>query len=64
MAAKKYLLLQRSPPNQTPPSPAQMQGMFALFSLEISARHRERALESAPTDAVRDLLRRRLEPAG
>ena len=27
---------------------------------EIAQRHRERALDSAPTDAVRDLLRRRL----
>ena len=29
-------------------------------NLEISQRHRERALASAPTEAVRDLLRRRL----
>jgi len=29
---------------------------------EISRQHRERALGSAPTDAVRDLLRRRLAP--
>jgi RNA polymerase sigma factor (sigma-70 family) len=29
-------------------------------NLEIAARHRDRALASAPTDAVRDLLRRRL----
>jgi RNA polymerase sigma-70 factor (ECF subfamily) len=29
-------------------------------NLEISRRHRERALASAPTEAVRDLLRRRL----
>jgi hypothetical protein len=29
--------------------------------LDIAQQHRERALISAPTDAVRDLLRRRLE---
>jgi RNA polymerase sigma factor (sigma-70 family) len=32
-------------------------------NLEISQRHRDRALASAPTDAVRDLLRRRLATA-
>jgi RNA polymerase sigma-70 factor (ECF subfamily) len=31
-------------------------------NLEIAQRHRERALASAPTEAVRDLLRRRLAP--
>jgi RNA polymerase sigma-70 factor (ECF subfamily) len=31
--------------------------------LEIAQRHRDRALVSAPTDAVRDLLRRRLVTA-
>jgi RNA polymerase sigma-70 factor (ECF subfamily) len=30
---------------------------------DIARRHRDRALESAPTDAVRALLRRRLDPA-
>jgi RNA polymerase sigma-70 factor (ECF subfamily) len=30
----------------------------------IAGQHRERALDSAPTDAVRDLLQRRLAPAG
>jgi predicted RNA polymerase sigma factor len=31
--------------------------------LEIAQRHRDRALASAPTDAVRDVLRRRLASA-
>jgi RNA polymerase sigma-70 factor (ECF subfamily) len=31
---------------------------------EIALQHRERALDSAPTEAVRDLLRRRLSLSG
>lgn len=33
-------------------------------NFEISQRHRERALASAPTEALRDLLRRRLDRHG
>jgi predicted RNA polymerase sigma factor len=101
----KYMCIQRSAPGKkVPPSPAQMQEMYAVFSAwkekwqgpeaglavldglappawvsgsylwdavlgdlhrraghsEIARQHRERALGTAPTDAVRELLRRRL----